>query len=163
MIEKGNRYVHGSTAEKLQYDVYQENKVLKAKKRYRNNNKAKLKTICYVMMLFLACLTVIYRYAMITELNYKIAKINKSYNELRNENTRLKVEIDKETDLNKIRAAAESRLGMQRPDKYQIVYVNVPKIDFTETVETNTPANNTKSDMFAIVWNKMGRLTHLLY
>lgn len=163
MIEKGNRYVHGSTAEKLQYDVYQENKVLKDKKRYRNNNKAKLKTICYVMMLFLACLTVIYRYAMITELNYKIAKINKGYNELRNENARLKVEIDKETDLNKIRAAAESRLGMQRPDKYQTVYVNVPKIDFTETVETNTPADNTKSDMFAMVWNKVGRLTHLLY
>ncbi|MCR4434569.1 MAG: cell division protein FtsL [Clostridiales bacterium] len=163
MIKKGENYVYGSTAEKIKYDVYEENKVLKEKKKHRTNNRAKLRTVCAILIVFAACFTIIYRYAAITELNYKVVKQNKIYESIKDENTRLRVEISKETDLNKIRAVAESKLGMQRPDKYQIVYMNVAKNDYTEAASAEPKGKKTENNILAGVWEKLDRFTSLLY
>lgn len=163
MIEKDSTYVHGSAAPKIKYDVYEENKVLKEKKKNRTNNKGKLKGLGLILIFFAVGLAVIFRYAVITELNYKVVKEQKAYEALRDENTRLKVEISKETNLDKIRTAAENRLGMQRPDKYQIVYVKVPKNDYTEAVDRKNMEKASPGNMFALVQEKVSKFAGLLY
>jgi len=51
-----------------------------------------------------------YRYSRITEMNYEIDKQLKAYNELKNENIRIKVEIENSIDIQKIKEFAEKSL-----------------------------------------------------
>ncbi len=129
MLPEEKNYVYGSAAPKIEYDVYEENKVLKAKKKRRANNKVKVKLVFAVFVLFTAFLSVILMYAEITEVNYELNKMNKYYNDKKNANIQLRLEIQKNLDLNRIKEIALTRLDMQEPDKYQIVYVRVPKKD----------------------------------
>lgn len=48
-------------------------------------------------------------------------------------NTSQKVyDLESSVDLSEIEDEAYARLGMQRPEKYQIIYVNVPRDDVTD-------------------------------
>lgn len=136
MIHKGYEYVQGTAARQLEYDVYKENEVLKAKKRYKSNRKIKLKLVATIICVLLAGLAVMWRYAIITQMSYEISQKEKDYKELRNENALLKVQIETETDLTEIKELAENSLGMQTPDKSQIVYMKVPRNDYTVIMKT---------------------------
>lgn len=162
MIETEKNYVHGTAARKLEYDVYEENKVLKAKRTRKSNNRAKFNLILSIFVVFILIFLVIYRYALITELNYNIDKSIKNYSEIKNENSILKVDIEKDTDLSRIRQIAEDKLGMHKPDKFQMVYVNVPKNDYSIVSQTyySTGAN---ASLFGMITDKLGKLTHLIY
>lgn len=142
MIQKEIGYVHGSAARQLQYDVYEQNKVLKEKKRYKNNRKVKLQLVLAIIAVLAAGLAVMYRYAIITEMSYEISQKENDFSELRNENAILKVQIETETDLTDIREIAENRLGMQTPDKSQIVYIKVPRNDYTVVMDTRDDAGD---------------------
>ncbi len=132
MIPEKKNYVYGSAAPKIEYNVYEENKVLKQKKKQRVNNKLKLKVVFTIITFFAAFFQIIFMYAQITEVNYELSELNKKYSDVKNGNIQLKLEIQKSTDLNRIKEVAETRLDMQKPDKYQIVYVKVPKKDVTK-------------------------------
>jgi len=143
LIQKDYEYIHGSVARQLEtqhvhYDVYEENQVLKAKKRYRSHRKIKLRMVMAILAVFAAGLAVMCRYAIITKVSYEINKQEKIYNELKNENSMLKVQIETMTDLNEVKEIAENRLGMQMPDKSQIVYIKVPRNDYTVVMAENT-------------------------
>ena len=72
MNQKGYEYVHGSAARQLVYDVYEENQVLRAKKRYKSNRKIKLRMVVAILAVFAAGLAVMCRYAIITKVSYQI-------------------------------------------------------------------------------------------
>jgi len=164
LIQTGKNYVYGTAAEKLEYNVYEENKVLKAKKQAKSSSKVKLRAVCFVLVIFASCLVLMYRFALITELNYNINKLEKEYNLIRNENSRLKLAIEKDMDLNKVKKIAEERLGMQKPDKYQMVYINVPKNDYTKVAESYKHTKDKANDnMFAVLLDKVSKFTRLLY
>jgi len=165
LLQKSKAYVYGSTAEKLEYNVYEENEVLKSKKRYKSYKKAKLKTVAAILFIFAVCMLVMYRYALITELNYNFSKLEKKYNELRNENSTLEVAIENETDLSRIRETAEKKLNMQKPDRSQMVFVRIPKTDCTIVADTykSDKKSNTGDSMFAMLIDKVGKLTKMLY
>lgn len=136
---KNGDYVHGTSARKIQYsqyDVYEKNQVLKEKKKYRSNRFIKIKVVLSVLLVSFVGFTAIYRYALITDLNYKISKLKTEHKNLVNDNLRLRIAIEKNTDLAEIKSVAENRLGMQKPDKYQIVYIRVPKDNFTVASDT---------------------------
>lgn len=158
MIQKDYGYVQGSTARQLQYDVYEENTVLKAKKRYKNNRKVKFKLVISIILVLLAGLTVMYRFAAITQLSYDINKSVKMYNELRNENSMLKVQVETKMDLAEIKEIAETRLGMQKPDKSQVVYIKVPRDDYTVVMKTQDEAGGNILNVFI---NKVVALVRL--
>jgi len=132
VVEKTNTAEEINTAVKTKYDVYEENSVLRAKKRQRATFKFKVKLVLFIVAAFGACWLLMYRYALITELTYKINTANKQYNNILSENVKLKVEIERQIDLQKIRELAETKLGMHKPDKYETVYIKVPKNDYTQ-------------------------------
>jgi len=157
---KNDNYVYGTSAKKIQYDVYEENKVLKEKKKYRSNRFIKLKIVFSILLVFIAGFIVMYRYALITDLNYKISKLEKEYENLKDDNLRLKIAIEKDTDLSKIKTIAEERLCMQKPDKYQIIHIRVPKNNFTVT--SDTYKNNTENNrIIALILTKADVIKHL--
>ena len=137
MNQKGYEYVYGSAARQLEYDVYEENQVLRAKKTYRSHRKIKLRMVMAILAVFAAGLAVMCRYAIITKVSYQINQKQKAYEEIKNENSLLRVQIETKTDLNEIKEVAENRLGMQMPDKSQIVYIKVPRNDYTVLMTSN--------------------------
>ena len=155
LAQKRNNYVYGTAAEKIEYDVYEHNEVLKEKKKYRANRLIKVKMVVGILLLFSLGLIVMYRYALIAEINFKISSKEKQYEELKNENSRLKVAIENETNLSKITQVAQNELGMQKPDKYQIVYIEVPKTSFTVTSEQYKDNDGKASTFLAELVNKI--------
>ncbi len=132
MIPKEKNYVYGTAAPKIEYNVYEENKVLRAKKKQRANNKVKLKAVFTILVFFTAFFCIMSMYAQITEVNYNLNKLNRDYDKVKNDNIRMKLEMQKDLNLDRVREIAETRLNMQKPDKSQIVYVKVPKKDVTK-------------------------------
>ncbi len=163
MIKTDKNYIQGTAARKLEYDVYEENKVLSEKKKQRVNNKVKVKVVFAFLIVFSLCGLVMYRYALITDLNYKINTRMNEYTEIRNENTRLMVKIESELDLQKVKQIAEENLGMQQPDKYQLTYVSVPKSDFTTASEEIKDESKTVGNFFDTLLSKVDELTRFLY
>lgn len=161
MIEKDYEYIHGSTAKKLNYDVYEENKVLKAKRQYKNNRKAKFKLVVTILAVLLAGLTVVYRYALITQMSYSINQTEKQYYSLRNENSKLRVQLEQDTDLTSIKQLAETKLGMQKPDKSQIVYISVHKNDHTVVINTKEEDAEADANIFTAFISKAAGLFNL--
>jgi cell division protein FtsL len=164
LIQTDESYVYGSTAQKLEYNVYEENELLKAKKRFKSNSKIKRKAVLIVAVIFAACIVIMYRYALITEMNYNISNMEKTYNELRNENSRLKISIEKDMDLERVRKIAAEKLEMQEPDRYQVVHIYVPKNDFTTVAEDyRKDKQNTSDNMFAVLLDKVSKFIRLFY
>lgn len=158
---KDNDYVYGSLAKQIQYeyDVYEHNKVLKEKKTYRLNRAVKLKAVILILITFAVGFAAVYRYALIADLNYRLSDLEKKYEELVDENTQLKVAIEKNTDLPRIKEIAESRLGMQKPDRYQLVYIKVPKSNYTVTYQEDT--NNSGNNLFSVILAKFDAIKEL--
>jgi cell division protein FtsL len=161
LIEKNYGYVEGSAARKLEYDVYEENKVLREKKRYKNNRKAKLKSVLTIVAILTVALAVMCRYAIITEISYKISQKETEYNNLKNDNSLLKVQIETETNLTDIKETAETRLGMQTPDKSQIVYIKVPREDYTITLDPKNETDGNEGILKTFI-NKLAGLVSIL-
>lgn len=159
---KDKSYVHGTAAEKLSYDVYEENKVLKAKRNQRSNNKIKFKTVLMLFVLFSFGCVIMYRFAQITETNYQIQKKLAEYNEAKNENIRLKVKIEEDLNNFKIEERAIKELGMQKPDKYQITYVKVPRSDFTIVSEEAIQEKRNNSSVFEKLVSDVSNLVKLI-
>ncbi|HHV98115.1 MAG TPA: cell division protein FtsL [Clostridiaceae bacterium] len=164
MIQKGSNYVYGTAAEKIEYDVYEHNQVLKEKKIRRNNAKIKWKAVFGILVVFSLCLVLMYRYALITEMSLTAIRSEKEYNEIKNKNSRLRVEIEKQTDINTIMKIAEEKLNMQKPEKNQIVYIYVPKNDYTVVSEDYENKEETlNKGMLAALLDKVDKFASILY
>ena len=134
MSVSNNKYVYGSVAENIKsevYDPYEENTVLKSKKIARSNAKVKTKIVFIIFMIFSMCGIIMFRYAQISQLNYQSNQLTKQYTELQNENSNAALEINNAMSLSKIIDVAENKLGMHKPNKSQIIYVEVPTKDVT--------------------------------
>lgn len=142
MVESTNEYVYGSVAEQIKYDPYEENQILRSKKIARNNTKIKWKIVFNIFVAFGLCSLVMFRYAEISQLSFENNKLNKEYIKLQNENTQLSLDILEAMDLKTIRSIAEDKLGMHKPDKNQVIYINVPKSD-TTIVSDKKPESGT--------------------
>lgn len=160
MIQKDYGYVHGSAARQLEYDVYEENKVLKEKRRYKKNRKIKLRMVAAIIAVFAAGLVVMCRFAIITKLSYDLNKLQKDYDQIRNENSMLKVQIESNTDLNRVKEVAEQKLGMQMPDKSQIIYIKVPRNDYTVVMSQKTQTGEDEN-LLAVLADKATGLVKL--
>lgn len=154
-------YIQGTAARQLEYDVYEENKVLKAKKQYKNNRKAKFRLVISILAVLIAGLAVVYRFALITQMSYNISLSEKEYYDLRNENSMIRVQVEQDTDLASIKQIAETRLGMQTPDKSQIVYISVQKNDHTVVMNTKDEDTGTDANIFTAFINKVAGLFSL--
>jgi len=138
LAAENTKYVYGSVAESIEvntrsevYDPYEENPLLKSKKIARDNAKLKTKIIFYILIVFGLCGLTMFRYAQISQLNYENNKLEKKYDGLTKQNQLLSIQIENARSLSNIREVAENRLQMHKPNKNQIIYINVPKKDVT--------------------------------
>lgn len=124
------------------YEYYnrknRKNQRKKNKKKNKNNkNKSKNKLIflgCSIMML-LTCLFILNRYVEITRLRLEVSNLDKEIVKLEKEKQDLVTELESVKNTNKVEEAAKVKLGMDYPNKQQIVYLDVDENIFEDCVE----------------------------
>ncbi len=145
--QRNNTYQYETSPRKLQPEYepiqkkqskeYKKNEqTKKISKSVKNRTKAKLKpkvklTIC-VAIGFLVLFGISYRNSLITESFNEKEDLKKELSSLQKENEQLKVNIESSLNLNNVEQMAKEKLGMQKLDNNQKVYVNLPKKDYIE-------------------------------
>ncbi|MEW9123711.1 MAG: cell division protein FtsL [Thermotaleaceae bacterium] len=117
---------------KVQYEeqqhslpVYKKQERPKAEKKSKIKTAHKLQIIFSIMALVGLCVAVIFGYAQLTEAKYRMYYLDREAKELEGQIENLKVELEsiKKTDM--IEKQAKDILGMQYPQKDQIVYLDL--------------------------------------
>lgn len=74
--------------------------------------------------IFAMFMTLIYRYNLINAKNMENLKIEKEYNKIKAEVSLAQIELERRISLSTIEAYAKQKLGMQKPTKSQIIYID---------------------------------------
>ena len=162
MEKRQDPYVYGSAAPKIEYSLYENNKVLKYKKKLRSVKKQKSKLVYIILMLFILGVTVIFRYSQITELNFKIDASRMEYVKLLNENDILEAEIEKNINLEEIKFVAINKLNMRKPYKHQIEYIRIEKKDYSVTVNKYKKPELPDANIITLLIRNIGKAVNII-
>ena len=103
--------------------------------------------ICFLMLMLIS-----YRYATINANFRQKENLKKELASIQKENEQLKVNIEKQMNFNAIEQEAKEKLGMQKLDNNQKVYVNLNKSDYIEPSESVSNTENQKEETW---WCKL--------
>ena len=133
-------YVMGSSARKYEYlDDYSKpksNNIKKVVKKPVINEKSKIKTVFLISCLFVMLMVITYRFNVISENNLALQNLKTDLDRVQSNLASTQMDIEQSTDLSKIEAYAKQKLGMQKPDKNQVIYIDTSK-DTNVVKETN--------------------------
>jgi cell division protein FtsL len=131
--------VNSSSAYKYEQKEYyvprrqvEEHKVVKIKEFAEQKNK--MKTVFSVLVCSAITFFMIFRYTAITEASNTVNSYKKELNNMQRITEQTQVQLDRSVDLKKVEEIAKNRLGMDRPEKSQIVYVKLKKNDYSEVL-----------------------------
>ncbi|MCX8074830.1 MAG: hypothetical protein N2749_04500 [Clostridia bacterium] len=144
-------------AEKNYYDYNYENgsAVRKAKPEYKKSNlrrdytvvqtpkkhistKTKAKTVIWIVSMFVVFLVVTYRFNLINEKNLKVQNLKKDLTSAQSILASSQIEVEQSVDINQVEAYAKQKLGMQKPDKNQIIYVDNSNSEIVQNEASTT-------------------------
>ena len=125
-------------AAKLYEDYYQSDSTARKIKTSQNNNAYKntrkskktsaVKSASYVvpsiLAIFVMMLVITIRYTIINEKNLQTISLKSDLKKVESNLFSSKIAVEQNTDLTKIEAYAKQKLGMQKPTKNQIIYVD---------------------------------------
>lgn len=121
----------------------------------KNNNKVKPKTkrkakynykpVIYIMLGFAMLCTISYRYSLINEEYNAKENIKSQVSAVRKENEQLRVSIENSLNLSSVAKAAEDKLGMQKLDNNQKIYLDLQKKDYVEPASEEVIINDNMS------------------
>lgn len=104
----------------------------KKKKETKKQLKSRVKVVIYIAVIFSSLLAISYRNSLINESFSKNAKLKETLSITEKENEQLQVNIENSLNLSNIEKLAKEKLGMQKLDNSQKVYVSLPKKDYVE-------------------------------
>lgn len=138
MLEVSEFYM-GTSAYKLeQYESYTKRNREKEENRKKQSRMEQLIICRYivvgVMLMFIACLSLVYVNVMTLRASTKIGELERELALVIDNNKQKEIDINKNLDLKLIEKKAVEKLGMQKPDNSQIVYINVKKASHSEAI-----------------------------
>ncbi len=101
-------------------------------KREMIHKKTTLLRIVYMLTIALAATFMISKYVAVNETAGEIKSLTKELESTRAHTSQRIFEMERSIDLSEVEEIATTELGMQRPEVYQIVYVNVDKEDVSQ-------------------------------
>lgn len=125
----------------------QENPNIRIRKKTKKKSSTKVKynysAVARLIILAVFAFSVLCRGVMITDKANELSTLKKELNDIKAKNQELQVEIDKTLDLTRIEQLASEKLNMRRPEKYQIVYINLDRVDYVEKADgtSQSPIN----------------------
>ncbi len=121
------KYPKKSTAKKTK--VTSKKQINKKQKR---ELKVEVKVIIYIAIGFAILLAISYRNSVINEKFTQNKSLKSSLAAIQKENEQLEVSIENSLNLKTIEQSARELLGMQKLEKSQTVYINLPKQDYIQ-------------------------------
>jgi cell division protein FtsL len=133
-------YVTGSSARKYDYlDDYPKVKKTKTRNTVQKavvDDKVKIKTVLMISCLFAMLMVITFRFNLISENNLTLQNLKTQLERVQSNLAATEMGVEQSTDLTKIEAYAKQKLGMQKPDKNQVVYIDTAK-DTSVVKDTN--------------------------
>ena len=162
-------YEFGTTPRKLQPEYnqqkqkkqkkYQEQLKINEKQRRENmklEKKKHNKNVAFIIAIFLILLAISYRSSLINERFSAIQKDKETLSALQKTNDQLEVSIEGSLNLKNVEEVAKDKLGMQKLDNEQKVYVNLDKKDYVEASSEDIEIENKEdTNWFAKIVNKL--------
>lgn len=102
----------------------------------RKNNKATL--VLATLAIFTMFMIITYRYNLISEKNLKVQELKEDLEVAKSELATTQIEVEEVMDVNYVEAYAKQQLGMQKPEKSQLIYINMEN---EESVEKMSASN----------------------
>ena len=145
----GSAYQYGTSPRKIQPEYSPKKrkgkkttkKTTKIKKQEQQKKNEKMKqekikhykNIAVITGVFLVLLTVSYRNSLITERFNQIQNKKQELSSIQKSNGQTEVSIESSLNLKNLENSAKDKLGMQKLENDQKVYVELPKKDYTES------------------------------
>ena len=149
----GNMYQYGTNPRKVQPEYNPKRRTTNKKNpKHSKKTKAQIKAeeiqrmeklkkekkihyqnIAIILSMFLILLTISYRNSLITEKFNQIQNKKQELASIEKTNGQTEVSIESSLNLKNLEKAAKKKLGMQKLDNDQKVYVSLPKKDYTES------------------------------
>ena len=127
-----------------------------AKKKSRAVNFKKLSIILTVV--FSIAIGFLYANAVLIETSTKVSELNKELEDIKVRNTQVSFDIVSGVDYKKVEEKAINEFGMQRPESYQNVYVDVVQKDY---VELSRPESKSESFIEGLISNVQSFLAYI--
>lgn len=102
------------------------------KQRQMANRKNNFFRIMSILFLALAAGFMISQYVAVHESRTVIKELEETLRAEEAATSQKSFELERSVNLSEIEEEATTRLGMQRPEKYQTIYINVPQDDVTD-------------------------------
>ncbi len=137
------------------YEVYDKPKVATVKKdKKKLSKKSKTSSIIWVLSMFIMLMALIYRFNLINEKNLETQSLKEKLETLESSAITEEEDLAQSTDLNAVEAYAKQQLGMQKPNKNQIVYIDNSKGN-SVSAKTDTTVIDKIQDILKQVINKI--------
>lgn len=117
-------------AKKKSSTLKQQNK--NVKNNVKKQLKSHVKAVMYIIVVFAVLFCISYRNSLINESFTKNEKLKSKLATTQKENEQLQVNIENSLNLSNIEKMAREKLGMQKLDNSQKVYVSLAKKDYVE-------------------------------
>ena len=130
-----SRYTYGTGALKIEQPMPRKKVSRGTSKKLRKSVRSNILGILIITSLAFLLLA---RYAIITEKTARLTKLRAEYETAEGVVVQKEFNLEREVDLKKIEEIATTRLNMQRPEKHQMVYINMNNSDYTETADLKT-------------------------
>ena len=127
----------------------QRKNALKLEKKEHNKN------VALVVAIFLILLGISYRSSLINEKFNELQTAKNNLAALEKTNGQLEVSIESSLNLSNIEEAAKEKLGMQKLDNSQKVYVTLDKKDYVEVASDDVKLENDTENWFQKILNKI--------
>lgn len=104
----------------------------KVQEQSQKHLKSHIKVVRNILIVFSILFAISYQNSLINESFNRKAELQSQLATTQKENEQLRVSIENSLNLTNIEKIAKERLGMQKLDESQKVYVNLPKKDYVE-------------------------------
>ena len=136
-----------SAAKKYLYDLsLPEKKTIKKDDKFKliknssknsisKTNKATL--VLTTLAIFTIFMVITYRYNVISEKNLQVQKLKEDLEVAKSELATSEIALEQVMDVNYVESYAKQQLGMQKPEKSQLIYVNMESDETVHKVSAN--------------------------
>ena len=137
------------------------NKLLKdrgiSNAQFTEDLKTQIKTVIYIGLIFASFVVISYRNSLINESFNENEKLKSNLAAVQKENEQLKVNLENSLNLSNIEKMAEKKLGMQKLDNSQKVYVSLDKEDYVEPASEEVIMEEEKNWFEQLLDNILGK------
>lgn len=131
-------YLPSTGADKKRYEELERSKKDHLKIAKEKRTKSKAKVLRNIVVGFIVAITLVYRYCYIYNIEQDITVTKNDISKIKAENENLRIGLLKYNNIETIEKISEEKLSMIPKSRTNVLYIDLEKNNFKDTVKTNT-------------------------